>query len=54
MPVSTRLYSLFDDVLVGELLLRQLVEVLHVGVGRSVVEVEVSFLDALAVVALRI
>ena len=45
---------LFNDLLVGELLLRQLVEVLHVRVGRRVVEVEVGFLDALSVVSLRI
>ena len=37
---------------IGKLVLRILVEELHVGMGRGVVEVEVVLLDVLAVVAL--
>ena len=44
----------FDQVPVGVLALRVLVEILHVGVGRRAVEVEVVLLDILAVVRLAV
>ena len=51
-PLSAAAPVLLDQPPVGELGLRVLVEELHVGVRRRVVEVEVVLLDVLAVVAL--
>ena len=60
MPVSSSSYSIssrdrapvcLDQVAIGILRLRILVEVLHVRVGRRAVEVEVIFLDVFAMVA---
>src|SRR5947207_2512790 len=50
-PVPAR--GLLEQQRVGKRALRILVEVLHVGVGRRVVEVEAVLLDVLAVIALR-
>ena len=44
----------FDQIAVGICVLRIFVEVLHVRVGRRAVEIEVVFLDVLAVIALAI
>ena len=41
----------FDQILIGVAGLRIFVEIFHVGVGRRAVEVEVVFLDVLAVIA---
>ena len=43
-----------DKIAIGECRLRILVEVLHVRMGRRAVEIEVIFLDVLAVVALAV
>ena len=53
LPVSFAAFGVFsDEILVGELALRVLVEIFHVGMRRRVVEVEVSFFDALPVIPL--
>ena len=44
----------FDQIIVGKRRLRILVQVLHVGVGRRIVEVEVIFFDILAMVAFAV
>ena len=62
MPVSISSYSdswrerrrfFFDQVLIGKRRVRIFVECAHVRVRRQVVEVEIVFLDVLAVIALR-
>jgi len=49
-PPTVRL----DQITIRKLALRLLVEELHVGVGRSAIDIEVVLLDVLAVVALAV
>ena len=44
----------FDQITVGKLLLRILIEVYHVGVRRRAVEIKIAFLNVLAVVAFAV
>jgi len=44
----------FDEVTIGICILRVFIEIFHVGVGRSAIEVIVIFLDVLPVIALAI
>ena len=43
-----------DKIVIGISRVRVLVEILHVGVGRGAVEIEIVFLDVLAVVAFAV
>ena len=44
----------FEQVAIGKFLLRVLVEILHIGMCRCAVKIEVVFLDVLAVIAFAV